>query len=125
MKIIEWAFLCASAELDDRGGLNITHLYDKFSLSDLPELCVVFHIVVPKIDILGGLQPYPFLGEFLLSITIKTEAQDDVEMYSTEFLVAEKIFAVPIGNALNQPGRYSVELRADGALQQTLDLFLQ
>jgi len=122
-KIIEWAFLCASAELDGRGGVNIEHLHDKFLLSDLPGLTLVFKVGLKNYHLSGGhtIRPFDVLP---LMVVIETETQEEVDSYSTEILMAEEVTLLPIGRSLSQPGRYALKIMIDGLIQHTLDLFL-
>jgi hypothetical protein len=125
-KLIEWAFLCAAAQLNPRGGVDIAHLHDKFNRSDLASLtlviCLTFEPNHP-----GGLQPFyrAMIDTFDLALIIQDETGADVYAETFETPVKRQIRLMPLGNVpLHHPGRYTLQLFADGALQQTLFLFL-
>lgn len=122
--VIEWAFVCGFAESDERGGVNASHIFDKFTSVDLPGPFVVIRLTIPRDQILGGRQTYHFLTEFILSLHLKTAADEEIKIYSSEQLVREVILMQPLGAALHQPGRYTLDIRVDGALQQALTLFV-
>lgn len=126
-KLIEWAFLCAAAKLNQRGGVDITHLHDKFNRSDLASLalvvCLTFEPNHP-----GGPQPVyrAMIDTFQLALIIQDETGVDVYAETFETLVQKQILLMPLGNVLLQKtGRYTLQLFADGALQQSLFLFLR
>lgn len=126
-KVIEWAFLCTSAQPGSDNGWNITNLNNSFDVSSLPVL--VFRVCVPGADLAGidgaTRQTYRRFTDFQLGIIIKTDTKEDVDAQSADLYVSEQIRTIPIGQSLLKPGHYTVEVRVDGALQHSLDLFLR
>jgi hypothetical protein len=124
MKIIYFAFLCASASTNQRGGLDLLHLHDRFTRSDLATLSLVIRCAIK--DEYGRFsESFAPFSEFLFSLDVKPEAQDEIKTYSKTLLVDDKLFAIPIGQYLGEPGAYTLTVRADGILQHRLDLFLE
>jgi len=123
MKIIEWAFLCASVVKNNLGGLDIINLGDTFHAVSTSNPFLVYRTAVPvkENDEVG---PYRLFGTFDLGLRIKTKTDEEIEAYATEILVAPKAFVLPVGKSPLEPGSYTIELFADGDLQHTLDLFL-
>jgi hypothetical protein len=125
-KLIEWAFLCAAAQINQRGGLNITHLHDKFNHSDLASLTLVVCLTFEQ-DHPGRLQPlhHAIIDTFELALILQDDTGAQIHAETFESLVTKQMLLVPLGNApLQKAGRYTLQLFADGALQQTLFLFL-
>lgn len=123
MKIIEFAFLCASAVPNSRGGMEISHLHDNFRMSDLAGLSLVFRFDV-EMENLSVPKPYTLFGDVLLSLEVESQADEEIKTYPLETIITQNICAVPIGKLFDQPGAYTLRLRADGAPQSTLLLFL-
>ena len=132
MKLIESAFLCASAEPRNDGGWNITNLNDHFELSNSTGIFVVF-LIVPNYSS-GGIYdatPHQTITahsphtEFRLGLVIKANTHEDYETQSFDIPVSPKYLALPIGETLSEPGNYTVQMFVDGALEQSLLLFLR
>jgi len=123
MKIIEFAFLCASADLNSRGGLNIVHLHDKFTMSDLPGLALVFHFAFQEQD-RGWLETFPYFSDIRLAVEIKSDSDEEPQMQALNVTVVNQILTVAIGQMFPKPAHYIIRLLIEGDLQHTLDLFL-
>lgn len=123
-KLIEYAFLCASAGPNERGGVDILHLDDKFFHSDLSTLMLVLCISTRQLEHLGGQQPYHIFGEFRLGIRLMDESGADVYVDEADMLIANRIHLAHLPLSPIQPGKYTLQVEVDGDPQSTLNMFL-
>jgi hypothetical protein len=131
-KLIEWAFLCASAEVRNDGGWNITNLNHHFELLNPTRLFIFFHCV-PNFS-RGGIydtaNPQNISSraphsEFRFGYIINSNLEKSIEVNSMDLPVSSEYLVVPIGEKLIEPGNYMLDIFADGALQHSLAFFLR
>jgi hypothetical protein len=76
MNPIPWAFLCSSARPNARGGVDVTHLHDKFALSDIPNLCLVA-MLTPNAQEESGSQTFAIFSTFQFAAFLRDEFETE------------------------------------------------
>jgi hypothetical protein len=119
MKIIEWAFLCSSAAVNQNSGLDVKNISEKFNLADLDALYLVFKIFfVPD----GG--PLLMFDDWILQVAVYDELGNRVGGAQQELIYTPHIVFLPLDIETRSPGIYKVEILATGIVEHRLMLQL-